>query len=144
MSNTFNAAGDVLKRSGGMLAGFKEFISRGNAVDLAVGVVIGAAFGAVVTAIVEGLLYPLIGAIFGEPSFDFVWTLAINGVDIYPFVVVTALVKFLIVAAAIYVCVVVPLNKLAAKRAVAEPEPEEQSEEALLLTEIRDLLSRKA
>lgn len=145
MSNTFNAASDALKKSGGMLAGFKEFISRGNAVDLAVGVVIGAAFGAVVTAIVDGLLMPLIAALFGAPNFDKVWTLTLNGTNIQPFVVVTALVNFLLVAAAIYFFVVLPLDKLAAKRAKEEePAPEEKSEESLLLTEIRDILAKRA
>lgn len=144
MSTALTTAGTALKKSGGMLTGFKDFISRGNAVDLAVGVVIGAAFGAVITSIVEGILNPLIGAIFGQPNFDAVWTLTINGTPIQPFIVVTALVNFLLVALAIYVCVVVPLNKLAAKRTVAEPEPEEQSDESLLLTEIRDILAKNA
>lgn len=144
MSTALNTANTALKKSGGMLDGFKEFIARGNAVDLAVGVVIGAAFGAVVTSIVDGFFNPLIGAIFGQPNFDAVWTLTVNGVAIQPFVIVTALVNFLIIAAVIYYCVVVPLNKLAAKRAVVEPEPVEQSEESLLLTEIRDILAAKS
>lgn len=134
---------NALQKTGGILNGFKEFISRGNAVDLAVGVVIGAAFGAVVDAIVKGILMPLIGALFGQPNFDSVWTLTINGTNIQPFVVVTALINFLLVAAAIYFCVVLPLNKLAAKRAKTEeePAPVEKSQESILLTEIRDLLA---
>ncbi|WP_169579583.1 large conductance mechanosensitive channel protein MscL [Ruania albidiflava] len=130
-----------------VLQGFKEFISRGNAVDLAVGVVIGAAFGAVITAIVDHVLNPLIGGIFGQPNLDRIWVITLNGgpepTEILLGAVLTALINFLLVAAAIYFLVVLPLNKLAERRALGkEPEPEEQSEDVVLLTEIRDLLAQ--
>lgn len=137
-----NAASNALKRTGGVLEGFKEFISRGNAVDLAVGIVIGAAFGAVVSAIVDEVLMPLVGAIFGKPDVTDLWHLHINGALLRPFAIATALINFLIIAAAIYFIVVLPLNKLAAMRAKGdEPDAEEKSEEAILLTEIRNLLA---
>ena len=93
-----------------MLKGFKEFIFRGNVLDLAVGIVIGAAFGAVVNSFVANLIMAPIGAIFGQPNFD---ALAAGPFQYGAFL--TALVQFLIVAAAIYFVVVVPVNKLKKK-----------------------------
>lgn len=132
-----------------MLRGFKEFIARGNAVDLAVGVVIGAAFSAVITAIVEQVLNPLIAGIFGQPNLDRVWviTLAqahgdVPATEILPGAVLTALLNFVLVAAAIFFIVVLPLNKLAERRARgADPEPVAPAEDVAVLLEIRDLLA---
>lgn len=124
-----------------MLQGFKDFISRGNAVDLAVGVVIGAAFGKVVEQLVEHVLNPLVGAIFGQPNLDFIWTINIGTSTILPGTVLTALIQFVLVAAAIYFVVVVPMNKLAERRGPAEEE--EVEDDVALLTEIRDLLARQ-
>ncbi|MDQ2673190.1 MAG: large conductance mechanosensitive channel protein MscL [Chloroflexota bacterium] len=97
-----------------MFSGFREFIMRGNVIDLAVAVVIGAAFGAVVTSFVEDILTPLIG-IFGADSLENLT------VDIGPAVLrygefLTALISFLLVAAAIYFFVVQPMNALEARR----------------------------
>ena len=118
-----------------MLKGFKDFLMRGNVVDLAVAFVIGAAFGAVIKAFVE-VLMSLIGKIFGEPNFN---SIQPGGVPLGAFI--TALVTFVIVAAAIYFVVVMPLNKLAERRAHGvEPPTEAPSEEIALLTEIRDSL----
>ena len=97
-----------------MLSGFKQFILRGNVVDLAVGVVIGAAFGAVVTAFTKDLLTPFIAAIVGKPDFSAI-SFTINGT---PFPVgdfINALVSFLLVAAAVYFFVVTPVNMLVAR-----------------------------
>lgn len=128
-----------------MIQGFKEFIARGNAIDLAVGMVIGAAFTAVVTALVDKVLNPLIGAIFGEPNFDSVGQFTINGATIQPGAVLTALISFLLVALALYFCIVMPMNKLAERRnAGVEPEEELPSDDVVLLTEIRDLLRQNA
>jgi large conductance mechanosensitive channel len=102
-----------------MLSGFKQFILRGNVVDMAVGVVIGAAFGAVVTALTKDLLTPLIAALVGKPDFSSV-AFTINGT---PFPVgdfINAVVSFLLVAAAIYFFVVVPVNALVARMRKAE------------------------
>lgn len=130
-----------------MLQGFKEFISRGNAIDLAVGVVIGAAFTQVITAIVEKVLNPLIGGLFGQPNFDrvWVWTLGSgdNVAEVLPFSILTAVVNFLIVAAALYFLVVLPMNKLAERRKVEETEPEAPADDVRILTEIRDLLAEQ-
>ena len=121
-----------------MLKGFKDFLMRGNVIDLAVAVVIGAAFGTVIKSFVD-VIMSLIGKLGGEPNFD-AWEP--RGVPIGSFI--TALTTFLIVAAAIYFVVVMPLNKLAERRAKGlEPETEAPSEEVVLLTEIRDLLARR-
>ena len=124
-----------------MLKGFKEFISRGNAVDLAVGMVIGAAFTAVVTALVEKFLNPLIGGLFGEQNFDDVFHFAVGTATVKPGAVITALVNFLLVAFALYFFIVLPMNALAARRKKEEDaETPEVSEDVQLLSEIRDLL----
>ncbi|MDR1852930.1 MAG: large-conductance mechanosensitive channel protein MscL [Propionibacteriaceae bacterium] len=128
-----------------MLKGFKEFISRGNAIDLATGVIIGAAFTSVVNALVDKVLNPLIGAIGGKPNFDELWSITLNGATIQFGAVVTALINFLITAAVVYFCIVVPINKFFKKPKKEEStEEKELSDETKLLTEIRDLLANKS
>jgi large conductance mechanosensitive channel len=97
-----------------MLSGFKQFVLRGNVVDLAVGVVIGAAFGAVVTALTKDLLTPLIAAVVGKPDFSAI-KFTING-SIFPVGdFINAVVSFVLIAAAVYFFVVTPLNALVAR-----------------------------
>ena len=99
-----------------MLKGFREFIMRGNVIDLAVAVVIGAAFGAVVKAFVDNILTPIIAAVFGKPDFsNLVFT--VNGSAFRYGLFINALISFLLIAAAIYFVVVLPMNKLAERRA---------------------------
>ncbi len=107
-----------------MLKGFKQFIMRGNMLDLAVGVVLGAAFGAVVTALVKDLLTPLIAALFGKPDFSAI-EFTLNGSKFLIGDFINALLSFLFVAAAVYFFVVVPMNALMArvKRGVEQPDP---------------------
>ena len=97
-----------------MLSGFKQFILRGNVVDLAVGVVIGAAFGAVVTAFTKAFLTPLIAVLVGHPDFSALG-FKIRGTDFPAGDFVTALVSFLLIAAAVYFFVVTPINALVAR-----------------------------
>jgi large conductance mechanosensitive channel len=99
-----------------MLKGFRDFILRGNVVDLAVAVVIGAAFGAVITAFVADIITPLIAAIFGQPDFSQL-TFTINGSKFMYGAFINAVISFLLIAAAIYFVVIVPMNKLAERRA---------------------------
>jgi large conductance mechanosensitive channel len=99
-----------------MIKGFRDFILRGNVIDLAVAVVIGAAFGAVVKAFVDNILTPIIAAIFGQPDFSGL-RFTINGSVFQYGLFINALVSFLLIAAAIYFVVVVPMNKLAERRA---------------------------
>ena len=101
-----------------MLSGFKQFVLRGNVVDLAVGVVIGAAFGAVVTSFTANLLTPLIAAIGGQPDFSALQFTVGKGVfKLGDFL--NAIISFLIVAATVYFLVVTPLNALMARMAKA-------------------------
>lgn len=128
-----------------MLKGFKDFLTRGNVVDLAVAVVIGAAFGLVVKGLVDGLIDPLVAAIAGEPNLNQVGTFTLNNAQFSIGVFLTPLINFLIVAAAIYFIVVLPLNHLAERRAKGiEPETKGPSEEVALLTEIRDSLRARS
>ncbi|MFC8297563.1 large conductance mechanosensitive channel protein MscL [Micromonospora orduensis] len=128
-----------------MLKGFKDFIMRGNVVDLAVGVVIGAAFTGVVTQLTKSFLEPLIrvfvllitgsdkGLAGTAPTF--------RGIPFDWIAFVNAVITFLLTAAALYFLVVYPMNRLAERRKRGEePPPAAPSEEVKLLTEIRDAL----
>jgi len=99
-----------------MLKGFKQFILRGNVLDLAVAVVIGGAFGAVVTSLVSNIITPLIAAIVGKPDFS-AFNLTINGAVISYGVFLNALISFLLVAAAVYFFMVAPMNAWKARAA---------------------------
>jgi len=94
-----------------ILTGFKEFIARGNVVDLAVAVVIGAAFAALVTSLVENLLTPVIAAFIGEPDFSAL-SFTINKSEFLYGSFINSLIAFISVAAAVYFFVVVPMNHL--------------------------------
>ena len=131
-----------------MLTGFKNFIMKGNVVDLAVAVVIGAAFGAVVTALVQSVLMPFIAGLVGSPNFDSFGVVTFNKNDIKFGVLLTALVNFVLVAAAIYFVIVVPMNHMIERRnrrLGIHPDVKEEAAEdpqIALLTEIRDSLQR--
>ena len=98
-----------------MFRGFREFVVRGNVIDLAVAVVIGAAFGAVIAAFVKDLITPLIAAFIGKPDFSALG-LTINGSRLLVGDFLNAVISFVLVAAAIYVFVVTPMNALNARR----------------------------
>lgn len=101
------------------MKGFKQFLLRGNVVDLAVGVVIGAAFGAVVTAFVKDLLTPLIAALVKQPDFS-TMTFTVNGSKFLYGEFINALLSFLLIAGAVYYFVVLPVNALVARSRRAE------------------------
>ena len=133
-----------------MLNDFKKFLLRGNIVDLAVAVVIGGAFALVVTSFTDGVVSPLIGLIAGQ-DFDTLTITLVDpsasdpGVVLAYGQVITALINFVLVAAVIFFVVVKPMQVIAERRARGEatedtPAP---SDEALLLTEIRDLLAAR-
>jgi large conductance mechanosensitive channel len=121
-----------------MLKGFRDFIARGNVIDLAVGVIIGAAFGAIVDSLVKDLITPLLGLLGGQPDFSAVKAGPL-GVGSF----VNAVLAFLIKAAGLYVLIVVPFNRLMAKQAPSAPTPAPHPQE-VLLREIRDLLKQRA
>jgi large conductance mechanosensitive channel len=122
-----------------MLKGFKDFLMRGNVVDLAVAVVIGTAFAALVSQFTKSFIEPLIKLIGGGGKVG--GTFDVNGVLFDWGAFVNAVIYFLIVAAVVYFFVVVPMTKLLSMlKKKEEPEPESPSPDVVLLTEIRDLL----
>lgn len=106
------------------MKGFKQFMLRGNVLDLAVAVVMGAAFGAVVTALVKDLITPIIAAIVGKPDFSGI-TFTVNGSKFLIGDFINAIVSFLLIGAAVYFFVVLPVNQLMARmrRGEAPPDP---------------------
>ncbi|GGP33781.1 large conductance mechanosensitive channel protein MscL [Saccharothrix coeruleofusca] len=128
-----------------MIKGFKDFLMRGNVIDLAVAVVIGAAFGAIVTAFTNNLINPIV-AVFGGQNVD---GLAVQLVDknektLMDFgALITAVINFLIVAAVVYFVFVMPMNKIKERRKRGEEAGPSEPTEVELLMEIRDLLIRQ-
>jgi large conductance mechanosensitive channel len=128
-----------------VLKGFKEFLMRGNVVELAVAVIIGTAFTAIVTAIADSFIRPLIAAIGGGNVTGLAWTIVPDNpkstIDFAA--ILTAVINFLIVAAVVYFLIVMPLKKLEERRKRGEEPPPEKPTDVDLLTEIRDLLLRQ-
>ena len=123
-----------------MLKEFRNFILRGNAIDLAVAVVLGAAFGAVVTSLVQDIVTPIISILFGKPGFADL-TITINGAVIRYGSFLNAVFSLVLIGAAVFFLVVKPVNLLMARRkAGVEPAPDAVPEDVVLLGEIRDLL----
>lgn len=143
-----------------MLEGFKKFIARGNMIDMAVGVVMGGAVTTVVNAIVNSVINPFIAMIFGKPNMDGLLAITFNGATVSFGAVLGAILNFLIIAAAVYFCILVPINKfrdmteaLLAKTKLAEQkkadeeaasaEPTAEEQTVLLLQQIRDELAKQ-
>lgn len=133
-----------------MLKGFRDFIMRGNVIDLAVAVVIGGAFTAIVTAFSDNLINPLIAALGGAEVNGLGFrVLTDNEATFMDFgAVITAAINFLLIAAVVYFVIVAPMNKLKeiqeARRGIGQDEEDVAPTDVELLTEIRDLLSREA
>ena len=127
-----------------MLKEFREFILRGNVIDLAIAVIIGVAFGAVVTSLVNDIFTPLIAAIVGKPSFDDI-VINLGDTEIKVGLFLNALFSFITIAAVIFFFVVKPMNLFLARRKQEDvpAEPEAPAEDVRLLTEIRDLLAER-
>jgi len=124
-----------------MFKGFKEFLMRGNVIDLAVAVVIGAAFNTVVEKVVDSVFNPLISTVFNADSLDKALMVPLPGGGALAFgAVIGAIINFVIIAAVVYFVFVLPMNKL---RGPQEEEPAGPSQEELL-AEIRDLLRAQA
>ena len=128
-----------------MIKGFKDFILRGNVIDLAVAVVIGAAFATIVTAFTDNIIRPLVNSVTPPEApglgFDVVPGKESTYIDIAA--VVTATVNFLIVAAVVYVAIVLPVNAIKERRARGEEAGPAEPTQVELLMEIRDLLSQR-
>jgi large conductance mechanosensitive channel len=119
-----------------MIKEFRDFIFRGNIVDLAVAVVIGAAFGAIVTSLVTDIITPLLG-IFGIPDFS-TWVIQVGDAEMRIGAFLNTLISFVTIAAAIFFLVIKPMNRLLPKKEEAPAGPSEVD----LLTEIRDELRK--
>lgn len=119
-----------------MLKGFRDFLLRGNLIELAVAFVIGVAFAAVVTSLVDNVLMPIVGKIGGEPDFS-----SIDIADIPVGAFINDVVAFVFIAAAVYFFIVVPYNRIVELREKDE-EAEQAEETVVLLREIRDALTR--
>jgi large conductance mechanosensitive channel len=121
-----------------MLKGFRDFVWKGNVIDLAAAVIIGAAFGGIIDSLVKDVITPIIGMLGGQPDFSMI---KVGAIQLGNFL--NAIISFLIKAAALYFLIVLPFSKMAARLAAAPapapgPSPQEQ-----LLTEIRDLLRQQ-
>jgi large conductance mechanosensitive channel len=121
-----------------MLKGFRDFIARGNVLDLAVGVIIGVAFSGIIDSLVKDLITPLIGMIGGTPDFS---ALKLGPIAIGNFL--NAVIAFLIKAAGLYFLIVLPFGRFAKKLAAAPPPPAPPSPSEVYLKEIRDLLAKR-
>lgn len=143
-----------------MIKGFKEFIAQGNALELAVAVIIGGAFKPIVDAITK-VIMTIIGQLIGSPNFDTLGAFTLKGgfhlataeeasvenaADLYvmPGTILTTIINFLLVAAAVYFCIVVPMNKMRALQKKQEEEKPAEPTDVELLGEIRDLLAARA
>lgn len=124
----------------------RDFLLRGNVIDLAVAVVIGAAFGAIVTSLVEDIMTPLLG-LLGVPDFS-MWTIAVGEAEMRIGAFLNALISFLLIGASIFFAIIKPIQRLEAMRAseedVAEPRPVTGPSEIELLTQIRDELRSRS
>jgi len=130
-------------QSKNMVTEFKDFILRGNLVDLAVAVVIGLAFGNVVNALVKDIITPIVAAVFGKPDFGNL-TFTIHKSHFFYGDFINVLITFVTIAAAVFLFVVKPVNMLLERRRKnATPDDATLSDEALLLAEIRDLLRQQ-
>lgn len=125
-----------------MLKGFKDFLMRGNVIDLAVAVIIGTAFTAIVTAIANNFIKPLIAAIGGAEVSGLSWTIVDgNPQSTIDFAaIITAILNFLIVAAVVYFAIVMPIKKIQDRRKRGEEPGPAEPTDVELLAEIRDLL----
>ncbi len=120
-----------------MLKGFRDFVMKGNVIDLAAAVIIGAAFGAIIDSLVKDVITPILGMLGGQPDFS---AIKLGSIGIGNFL--NAVISFLIKAAGLYFLIVLPFSRFAARLATA-PAPAAPPAQEVLLTEIRDLLKQQ-
>ncbi len=123
----------------GFMTEFKEFINKGNVMDLAVGMIIAGAFGKIVASLVENILMPIVGMLLGGVDFAKL-SVTVGDASIVYGAFIQAIIDFLVIALVIFI-IVKNINKMK-KEEVAEEEPEETPADIALLTEIRDLLKK--
>lgn len=130
-----------------MLKGFKDFIMRGNVIDLAVAVVIGGAFATIVDTVVSSIITPVLNAAGGAEATGLGFEIVSGNPDTFVDLaaIINAVIVFIITAAVVYFIFVLPMNKFQERRARGqEPEPTPPAEDIALLQEIRDLLKTRA
>jgi large conductance mechanosensitive channel len=125
-----------------LLKDFRDFVMRGNVLDLAVAVIIGVAFNRVVTSLVNDILMQIIAAVVGEPNFNGL-TFTVNGGIIYYGRFLTAVVNFLIIATTLFVIIKAFEEMQKRRKGAGEDAAEDKSDEVVLLSEIRDLLRNR-
>lgn len=130
---------EIVKKSGGIVKEFKDFISRGNVIDLAVGVVVGGAFSKIVTSIVEDIIMPLVGVVIGGIDFSKL-SITVGDATIKYGNFIQNIINFLIISACIFL-VVKFINRFKKKEEVKDVTPK-KDEKTILLEEIRDLLKK--
>lgn len=139
---------EKIKKHGKIIGEFKEFISRGNVVDMAVGIIIGSAFTAIVTSLVNDVIMPAVGYLIGGRGFaDYKWVLTPAVGDVAETAVcygafIQKIIDFLLIALVVFAMVKL-INVLRRKKEEKPAEPPKPSSETLLLTEIRDLLKEQ-
>ncbi|MHA5219589.1 large-conductance mechanosensitive channel protein MscL [Dysosmobacter sp. Phy] len=131
-----------MSKSKGFIAEFKQFIARGNVLDLAVGVIIGGAFSAITSSLVNDIINPVLGIFAGGNSALSNLSFTVPGGEVMVGSFLNAVLNFLIMAFAVF-CLVKAVNSLHRKKEAAPPAPPKPSNEEVLLTEIRDLLKEK-
>ena len=134
---------NVSKKALSIVEEFKGFAFKGNVVDLAVGVIIGAAFGKIVDSLVKSVIMPLIGAVLPGEQGYLGWKFVVNGKDVPYGLFIGEVVNFLIVAVALFFVIVKFLGLLMRKKEAEAAGPPALSKDQELLTEIRDLLSKR-
>ena len=132
---------EILKKGNSIVKEFKQFISRGNVMDMAVGVIIGGAFGKIVSSIVDDILMPLIGVIIGGLDFSNL-TIKVSDATIRYGVFIQNVIDFLIVAACIFFMIKI-INRITKKEEKKEEVTPKKNEQVVLLEEIRDLLKKQ-
>lgn len=135
-------ASKVFTQSKGFIGEFKEFIARGNVMDMAVGIIVGSAFTAIVNSLVKDIFTPLLGILIGGLDFTGL-KLVIGGAELTYGVFIQNIISFLLISFVVFLCIKL-LNRLSRKKKVEEIiEEAKPSEEVILLTEIRDALRQK-
>lgn len=133
---------DPFKGMLSMVQEFRDFIAKGNMIDIAVGFIMGAAFTAAISSLVENVLMPIVAIPFGEPRFDsIIWTINNSEIRIGSFI--TSVVSFLLVAVAVFLFIVKPYNHWRDRLATEESEDDDSPTEIELLAEIRDELKAR-
>lgn len=131
---------EIKEKRKGFIKEFKEFIQKGNVMDMAVGVIIGSAFGKIVSSLVDDVLMPLIGILIGGIDLSNL-TITIKDATIKYGLFINNIINFLIIAFSIFIMVKI-INKITRKKEAPKPAPK-KSDEVLLLEEIRDELKKK-